>query len=299
MDIVWVVVGLVILAAVFLDLFATTLAAGSGADPFTRRFGQAVATAMLIGCRDTSSRRRHAVGPAVLVATAVSWIVGLTIGWTFVLAPIAMSDASSGVPVTLTQRIAFTLSSLSSLGPGYTTPASSVGLLLTAVMSLTGLGLITLSITYVLPVVTAVSHRRVQAMAISDHGTSVAELVTSLRADRDGALHLVRSMTDEVRLLTQRHLAYPVLHHFQATSRAAAYAPNLAAFDQAVRVLAADGRLPRFAAHSFHAAVDGLLAVTAHHLDVDAVAPASSTTVREERLAAFVRDAGWPWDAAT
>lgn len=93
-----------------------------------------------------------------------------------------------------TQRLAFTTTTVSTLGLGDVVPTTHPGRVVTGIASLTGIGIITLSVTYVLPVVTSVSDRRRQAMSIHAMGSSTASLVQSLD-DPDVATPFLRQAT--------------------------------------------------------------------------------------------------------
>lgn len=98
----------------------------------------------------------------------------------------------------------------------------------------------TLSITYLVSVVSAAVDRRSMARAISLSGETGVDIVL-LHWDGDDAgselSSLAQSLETQVLQVTQQHLAYPVLHHFHAASPAAAAPRALAALDDALLIL--------------------------------------------------------------
>ena len=193
---------------------------------------------------------------------------------------------------------------MSSLGPGYLVPAETEARLAVGLASITGLGLLTLGVTYTLLVVTAVTDRRTMSLTISSMGSSARQIADRLQSSGMAAQR-VSSLADAVQQLAQRHLAYPILHFFHEGQRPAAFAPSLAALDEALRLVEREGDgFDPLAIASFRTAVDQLLGVTEHHLGrhmPDDVPPAGHGDVPEEaadrrrRLAALVADAGWNW----
>jgi hypothetical protein len=162
------------------------------------------------------------------------------------------------------------------LGVGDYTPGTTAAQVATTAAVLTGLFLITLGITYLMQVVSAVVDKRTIAGHIAVLGTDPVDI---LRRNWDGtqfspmfAQHLT-SLTPEVIRLGERHLAFPVLHYFHAQSRTKSAAAALTALDGAVLLLSA-AVSPRHRADT--GAVDPLsraLRDLAHTLDGSFIPP--------------------------
>lgn len=310
-DRVAAIVGLVILAAVSWDLFVTALSPTSGAGVLARRSGQFLWRLGKLGNAHAEARRLRLLGPGILLVTVLTWVVLLVFGWWLVALSVdGLEVTAYGRPATAGERLYFVLTTVSTLGPGDVLPVTAWGRVLTAAMAVTGLSLFTLAVTYVLPVVTAATQRRVQATAISALGLSVPQVVSSLDGAGGDADRLLEEVGSAVRLLAQQHLAYPILHYFHSTDRRAAFAPSVATLDEAVTRLA--GRSPdppRLAMARLRAAVDDLLVMTAHHTQphvlelpqpdddgLDDVLPCRhGHAEHRHRLAAFVHDDAWDW----
>lgn len=84
-DLVGVVAGLVLVAVALVDLTWTTIAAGSGAGPFTRRLTRSTWQAALATHRRRPSHRllAFAAGVSVVVVLA-TWITTVLVGWSLV-----------------------------------------------------------------------------------------------------------------------------------------------------------------------------------------------------------------------
>ncbi len=105
-----------------------------------------------------------------------------------------------------------------------------------------GLVLVTLSITYLVPLASAVTQRHRLAgyiASISSPGATPESLLAQAWTGQGFPFldqHLV-ALTPLIHLAGQRHLTYPMLHYFHSPQRRTAAAPNLAVFDEALTLL--------------------------------------------------------------
>lgn len=96
--------------------------------------------------------------------------------------------------------------------------------------SVTGLALITLAITYVTPVMSAVVTKRRVARVIVALGPTPTDVLDkgwdgqSFQRIASHMTNLAPALAD----LAQQHMAYPVLHYFHPAERATALAPAVA-----------------------------------------------------------------------
>jgi hypothetical protein len=99
--------------------------------------------------------------------------------------------------------------------------------------------LLTLGITYLLQVITAVTEKRQLAAVIQALGATPTDVVVA--AWRSGSWrgleqHLI-SLTAPLDLLTQHHLAYPVLHFFYSQDQRVGLPPAIALLDETLFLL--------------------------------------------------------------
>lgn len=239
------VLGAAILVGVAVDVVQTTLSPTSGPGPLTKRWGRLLWLGMGRRLDGPTSPRWHLLGPGVLVATVGSWLLPFVAGWWLVLGSAGpVVDPVTGIAAGPGQRLCMVVSTVSTLGLGDLVPTTDAARAVTVVAAVSGLGLVTLSVTYVLPVLTAVTDRRVLATTISAAGLSAGSMVEALD-DAAAAERLLDEVGSSLRSLAQRHRSYPILHFFHSTDRAAALAPSIAALDEAVGMLAARTGPPR------------------------------------------------------
>lgn len=222
-----------------LDLGWTTIAAGSGGGPLTRRIARSLwRRSLALHRRNPSHALLHRTGPLLVAALFATWIALVFGGWSavFLSAEGAVRRATTDVPADLVDRLYFTGYTVFTLGVGDYRPGQGVWQLVTVVATANGLVLVTLGITYLVPVASAVSQRRQLASSISGLGEDGTDIVLSAwNGERFGAveLHLaaLASMLDGVQ---NRHLAYPVLHYFHSEERATAAPLQVVHLAQAV-----------------------------------------------------------------
>jgi hypothetical protein len=321
------VAGFAVVGFVMLDVLWTTTAP-NGAGPLTRRLSRGVWVAALWVHRRAPGRGLlSALGPALLFVAVVTWAVGLWAGWLLVYSadPGAVTDPSTGEVAGLASRTYFVGYVLWTLGAGPYLPQGGGWEVLTSVATFNGFAVVTLSITYLLEVLQAVTAKRQLAASIENIGRTPVEFVVR---SWDGSgfkgldQHLPRLAT-EVEDHAQRRLAYPVLHYFYSAQVRTAEAPSVAVLSDALVLLAEgvaeDARPAPAVTGPAQRAVDGYLGVldaVGHGgaapppPDLDAVAAAGVPTVgagafaravdqdreRRARLAAAVHDAGRTWD---
>jgi hypothetical protein len=241
-----IVLGFLLLAAAIGDAVTTTLIAGAGGGPLTRVVSQRLWRGLLriSRSRDGSSTLTFG-GPAVLLSTVLIWVLLLWAGWAMVFATAESNivDSTSRTPTGVVERVYFAGYTVFTLGLGDYIPTGAVWQILTAIASFSGLFLVTLSITYLLSVVTAVVAGRRFAASLHLYGDTGADLVLLYCDEGElgpGLATRLQSLAEEVVASAQQHLAYPVLHFFHATDERSSTPRALAALDDAL-LLAASG----------------------------------------------------------
>ncbi|MFP5309390.1 MAG: hypothetical protein ACLGIR_07390 [Actinomycetes bacterium] len=329
----WAVLGAGVLGVVVLDMLWTTVAATAGAGPLTTT----VSTRLWDLARRLCLRRRRrhvamrTAGVLVVLSVFLTWVAGTVLGWWLVLvsSPAAVVDTSTGEPVTASERLYVAGYVVATLGNGEYRPGLGVWQAVVVLGALTGLAVVTLSITYLVPVTGAVTDRRTLALELSSLGGDAAEVVLSGAAGERGWHALEQQLAAFAQPLHrtgQRHLAYPVLHHFHDVEPHAALAPRVAVLDDALLLLSAgvhpDHRPDPLPLQVTTAGVGSLLdtLAAAHITPVDEPPPApdlarlraagvptvsdaefaAAVEARADRrrlLGGFVHDDGWDWDA--
>lgn len=309
------------------DALWTTLAL-KDAGPVTGRLARGIWMFLL---RIHRIRRSHRLltfgGTLIVLATLGFWLVAFWIGWTLVFAsdPGAVVHARTGAEASFLDRLYFAGFSLTTLGVGDFVPMG--GWKVATVLSAgSGLVLITLSITYFVPVLNAVIAGRTMATLCAVLGGSPRRVVhRAWTQDRLDHLETTfHTIAVEIHQHTHRHHGYPVIHYFHAPASESSVPLRIAVLDEALTLIEygikPDAQPDPEAVRAVRKAVDGYLAVvsTVYIDDKEAPPPlpdlgplreAGLATVdegafaeavaelrdRRSLLHAIVRHDGWTW----
>ncbi|MFC6838396.1 potassium channel family protein [Halomarina ordinaria] len=232
--------GLLLLAIVVVDLLWTALWVEGGAGPLTSRLMAWMWRALRRVGRD-DDRFLSLAGPLVLVTGLTVWLLLLWVGWTLVFATsdAVLVDTVDGGAISWTDRLYFTGYTMFTLGNGDLVPREGVWQLATVLVTASGMLLVTLSVTYVLSVLDAVTQKRAFAGGVSGLGQRGDELVvTAWDGQTFQGLDLqLSAYTTQLNTLTANHKAYPILHYFYSAQTEQAPVTSIAVLDDALTLL--------------------------------------------------------------
>ncbi len=219
-------VGLVLVALI--DIFLAVLYARSGASLLSDRlhgilwrFFRRVALALPgTGGRD---RLLAYAGPGLLVLTVTLWVLLLMVGFALFIQPAlgsAVRSTSGETPTGFAAALYYAGFSLTTLGTGDLAPFTAFQRLLTVFMAATGFSVLTLSLTFLTSVYSALVRRNTFALGLHHRTSGTADagvLLTRLGSGGDfsGAQQELTTMAEEVINLYESHHFYPVLHYFR------------------------------------------------------------------------------------
>lgn len=229
-EVIFVMFGAVLVLVTLLDVIWTTLASSGGAGPITRHFAPFLWSGIV---RVHRRRPSHAFlsgsAVALVVLVLALWIALMTVGWWLITLggsdPIVTS--STGATADALDRLYFTGYTLFTLGNGDFRPSGSVWQMATVAMAGSGLILITLSITYLVPIATTAAAQRQLSTFIFSLGDTPQELLTQAWCGGNFRVletHLT-GLAPELHAAGQSYLTYPVLHYLHPTDPRSA-APN-------------------------------------------------------------------------
>ena len=230
---------LVFLAA--FDLFITVLTTRGGG-PISSRLGSACWRVVLALHRGRGSHKTIGYAGAVIaLLTILVWIVLFWAGWLLIFSAVAESvvRATTGEAADIWARVYYSGYTFFTLGLGDYRPDGALWQVLTALAVGNGFLVISLSGSYLIPLVSAATSKRSVALQIDGLGSTPEEIL-KFAWDGNGfsglALHLV-SLSSAITQASQQHLAYPVLHYFQSTDSKAALPVQIARLSEALELL--------------------------------------------------------------
>lgn len=235
--------GAAVLLVLLVDLVWTTLAAGSGGGPVSSRVTAVLwRIALAVPFRRFPHRRLAVAGVAVVVSVPLLWTAMALVGWSLVFfadTGAVVSDPD-GVPASSVERLYFVGFTVFTLGVGDFRPGPGAWQLATVVATGSGLVLVTMAVSYLVPVASAEAKRRHIATSVAALGSSEEAIVCDAWSGRDFAgmdSHL-SLLSSEISEAGQQLLAYPVLHYLHSVDEHAAPSPQIVRLHGALLLLA-------------------------------------------------------------
>lgn len=232
--------GVLFLLVFTVDLVWTTLWVDGGAGPLTSQL-MAGTWATIRRVAPPGSRVLALAGPLILVLGLSVWILLLWAGWVllFASADAALQDTVASRRIGLSELIYFTGYTIFTLGNGDFIPRGDFWQITTTVASASGMLFITLSVTYVLSVLGAVTQKRAFANNVSGLGSQSIELLeASWDGDKFRGLQVpLNTFATQLNTLTSNHKAYPILHYFYSDRVEQAPTVSVTVLDEALTLL--------------------------------------------------------------
>lgn len=240
MNLVLLVVGVLLLASLIFDLLWTTLWVEGGAGPLTSLL-MAWVWRTLRQFREIDSRVLTLSGPIILTVSLTTWIMLLWGGWAFIFASGESSiiDTVNRNPISWSDWVYFSGYTIFTLGNGDFAPQEGIWQLMTTLATASGMLFITLSVTYVLNVLSAITQKQSFASSVSglgEHGTEI--LLTSWNGEEFEGLDLpLNTSTTQLNTLTSNHKAYPILHYFHSKQTSQSPTVSVTILDETLSLL--------------------------------------------------------------
>lgn len=233
--------GGLLVGSIMMDVGWTTLTT-QGSGWLTRLFTAGVGRCSR-GINRVSRGRRllTAVGPVTLVALGLFWLLGLWLGWFLLFSawPGEIVDTQTQRPADWVERAYYVGFTLSTLGVGDFKPDGPATRLLTSLAAFNGLVLVTLIITYAIPLVQGVVDRKTLAFSIFLMGETPQEMVVRGCGSHD--LHTFESalaaIGKELVHCSEQRLAYPILDFFYSDAPCFSLGLQLAKLDEALSLI--------------------------------------------------------------
>ena len=235
------ILGLMLLLTTAADLINTSLS-GRGAGFISKRLSKSIWSTLLILNKKTGRKKVLELGGAViLVSILVNWLllIWISASLLFISCPDSLMNVETNSSTTIVNKIFYTGYTLSTLGLGDMEPSGNFWDVLTAVLSFTGLILISIAITYLIPVVSAEIMKRKISVYINTLGGSVEEMLLNYWNGKDfkELEQPFVSLIDSIILHGQNHKAYSVLHFFHSSDKKEAFVLNLTNLDEVLTIL--------------------------------------------------------------
>ena len=234
-------IGAILLVVTATDLINTSLSV-NGAGFITKRLSKFIWHVLLVINKKSGRKKILEIGGAViLISILINWLllIWISASLLFISQPNSLMNVETNSPTTVINKIFYPGYTLSTLGLGDIEPEGNFWDILTAIISFTGLILISIAITYLIPVVSAEITKRKISIYINTLGGSVEEMLLNYWNGKDfkELEQPFIPLIDFIITNAQNHKAYSVLHFFHSSDRKEAFVLNLTNLDEVLTVL--------------------------------------------------------------
>lgn len=239
---VWLLLGLGLLTVGAWDLFWTTLWQDGGAGPLTTRLGAGLWWLGKSTLVKVPGARLSLMGPTILVSTVVMWMVMFWLAWVFLLSssPVLLAPAfgEDGV-ASWPERFYYVGSAFFTLGNGDYQETGGFWQISSVLCAGSGMLMITLSISYVIAVLSAVVTRRRLATQIFAVGSTPEQWVLNAWDGEDfgESVSVLPGVAELLTQVTEEQLAYPVVHYYHSDAPYKAMPLAVAMFDEGLTLI--------------------------------------------------------------
>ena len=236
------ILGILLLLIGLLEGLWTTIWVDGAAAPFTARSTTVLWKLFKLVIPSKKDKLLSLAGPAILAATVFSWIFFIWLGWTLIFysdpSSLTVSSKPDFVP-TFTDAGWYSAYTMFTVGNGDFKPHDGAWQIISAFVAFTGMAMVTLAITYVLQVISAVNNKRAFSSEITGIAKTPEEFVIKQWTGDDfGAMELqLNSLSGQLAKLNEQHLSFPILHYYHAARVEKSMDVAIAVLDDALNLI--------------------------------------------------------------
>ena len=236
-----VLAGLSVVLAIAVEMVATITMTGGGPVAMAVTW----CASRLVQRKEGLEQPLPQLGMVTILCTVAAWFLVLWLGWliVFTSAPQAVLEGSSGNPAPFWSRVYFSGYTLSTLGIGDYQPGTQFYQVLTAFASLSSFFLITLIISFFVPMVQGEMQRRRLALYIHHLGDTPEKLLKRIWRKEDKTVPILSTLAPMLVTLEHTHRRYPALHFSGAKEPAYALVLAVTMLDEVLTLLEVTGNI--------------------------------------------------------
>jgi len=233
--------GIAIIVIVFID-FIVTVFMSKGAGFLTEIISTSVAKIFkkLVGHKGDNHLLDY-TGLVIIITMVTTWVTFLWLGTTLIyqFESGSIIHNETKTPASFIEKLYFTGYTLSTLGMGDYLPNGIFWQIYTAVASFTGFIILTVCITYIVPVINNIIEKNVLSLRIASLGESTVEFLNNAYDGEsfDNICDQMSPLANEIFRYSKNHLAYPILHHVHNSDKAENTILKLVSLDESIGIL--------------------------------------------------------------
>lgn len=216
---IFLLIGILLYLAVVSDIIQTTLSMQGGGWITTRLAHYLWNGFLLLAGRDGNKKFLSHCGYILLGIILITWVVLLWGSFSLMLLSVTDSvvNAQTKLPADIWNKFYFAGFNIATLGLGDYVPGNDWWKFVTNVYAFTGLILLTMSVTYLVPVLSAVIEQRKLAIKLESLGPDAGTILADLLQEKTYVMnHKLDEISDSLIKHTQNHRAYPIIHYFHS-----------------------------------------------------------------------------------
>ena len=218
--------GFLWLIIVFYDIFATILRATRYPGPVSQLINRGLWRLFSLLTRNLDRRSRHRilsmVGPLLMPLLITTFVANLIIGFALIYLPRIGTDLTVNEHVTqnpVLHAVYFSGITFLTIGYGDVVPITHFTRFIAIIEGFCGIAILTLSITYLLTVYSALERKRTLALSFyheARQGADVAGFISNhfSRGKFHSLTETLRGSTRDLQELLESHLEHPIIHYF-------------------------------------------------------------------------------------
>src|SRR5690606_37385708 len=209
--------------------------------PFTSRLTSWIWRTFRFIIPDGRHKALSLAGPFILVVTVFSWIFFIWLGWTlmFYSDPDSLKLSDQTFTPNFTDAAWYVAYVMFTVGNGDFLPTDGVWQIVSALVAFTGMAMVTLSITYLLQVISAVNNKRAFASEVTGIGKTAEDFVIKQwTGEGFGAIELqLNTLSGHLAILNEQHLSFPILHYYHAARMEKSMDMAIPILDDAINII--------------------------------------------------------------
>lgn len=241
MDVLIFVAGAVLLLWGLLEGLWTTIWVDGSSAPLTSRLTTGIWKLFRLIVPTGKDQILSLAGPVILAMTVVSWVFLIWMGWTLIFysKPFSILVKATNSSADFSDCWWYVAYTMFTVGNGDFTPQGDWWQVASSLVAFTGMSMVTLSITYLLQVISAVANKRAFASEVTSIGKTAEEFVIKQWTGKDfGAIELqLSSLSGKLAMLNEQHMAFPILHYYHAAREEKSQDVAIAILDDALNII--------------------------------------------------------------